>query len=957
MAHSDADLSSWHFIDLVRANERSHLRLAFLRVGFTARIRRFLLPLLAFVALSLGAGALRADTITGIVKDPSGAVVTGARVEITGGPLTQALVVTTDSGGKFSAANLSAEKYSLRISKAGFEDNVVTVELKGVAELSVNLTIASQQITVNVTGKAAAFANSDPVYRQLRGLGLSHTYHCENFTLPMDVGTFELKSGSITLLETVNRFETGAIFIGQGRFTLKPTARIDKEELKRRTGAETAEEDFSEAVFRFSGGVYPMIAAAIGPQVETPREAQEALDRWRNRLRHRQEVPEGFTQAILQDATIDNVDADVLAAVYNPKHPPFFNAYMTGKPHKDLRFFYRTRVGAIPQLDSPEEVALINCNGGGMDDGIWYMQHSLTELKAHSASSEEDRRLFATKRYNIETVIGKNNHLASRATITFEPLIAGERVLKFGLLPNLRVLRVSDQDGKDLHFIQEDRKQDGSFYAVLDQAPEPGKEHSITVEYAGDKVLYDAGDGSYYVEARSSWYPNLNGFGEKALYDLTFKVPHSNVVISVGKLQGESTEAGYAVTHWVTPVPVAVAGFNYGRYVKIDFPDSITHYSISGYYLNELPSSLKPFQGGAFANNSSMQGNALAGMAPGSMTKYALDQTRAQMQLCTIYFGKAPYDNIEITEQPNFGFGQSWPNLVYLPISAYLDSTQRWMLFGRIDTKFTGFVQEVTPHEVAHQWFGHSVGWASYHDQWLSEGFAEFAAGLFLQQAVGPHWQKDYLDFWERLRTRILEKNNFGFAPNDSGPLWLGLRLISPKTEQGYQNVTYPKGAYVLNMLRSLMYADQSTSGNPDQAFIDMMHDFVDSHQKAPASTESFKAIAEKHMTKQMDLQQNGRLDWFFNEWVYGMQVPKYSFKYDMESEGGDKTKMKVEITQSEVDQNFAMFVPVFADFGKGMQRIGQIGVVGNGTRAAIFHMEHKPKKVALNAYKDVLER
>ena len=111
----------------------------------------------------------------------------------------------------------------------------------------------------------------------------------------------------------------------------------------------------------------------------------------------------------------------------------------------------------------------------------------------------------------------------------------------------------------------------------------------------GDKVLDDAGDGSYYVGARESWYPNLNGggFGEKALYDLTFKVPHSNMVISVGKLAGESTEAGFAVTHWVTPVPVAVAGFNYGQYKKIDCPDTITHYNISGYYLTELPNALK----------------------------------------------------------------------------------------------------------------------------------------------------------------------------------------------------------------------------------------------------------------------------------------------------------------------------------------------------------------------------
>src|SRR5712691_7192125 len=82
-----------------------------------------------------------------------------------------------------------------------------------------------------------------------------------------------------------------------------------------------------------------------------------------------------------------------------------------------------------------------------------------------------------------------------------------------------------------------------------------------------------------------SWYTNLNGFSEKALYDLTFKVPPSNVLISVGKLEGQHTEAGFAVTHWVTPVPIAVAGFNYGQYKKIDFPDTITHYEISGYYL------------------------------------------------------------------------------------------------------------------------------------------------------------------------------------------------------------------------------------------------------------------------------------------------------------------------------------------------------------------------------------
>jgi hypothetical protein len=892
------------------------------------------------------AGELRADTITGTVKDPSGAIVIGARIEVSGDKLVQPVVLTSDETGKFVAPDLEAGKYAIRVAKEGFDELVTELDLHGTADLALNLTITAQQTRITVSEKNTAFANSDAAYRQLRDVGLGDTYRCENFTFSMDAGSFELKTGTITFLGAVNKLETGAVFVGQGHFTLKPLANIDITEMARRSGSPTAEEDFTEAVFRFTPDQYSQFSGVLGSKTSTPAEAASAFQRWKEKLRHRHEVPEGLTQAFLESETIDNVDADVLAAIYNPKHPPFFNAYMHGTPHKDLRFFVRARVGAIPQLDSPEEVGLVNCDGGGMNDGIWYSQHLKSELVAHTASSQQDKRLFATRRYNIETVIGKNDHLASRATITFEPLVPGERVMKFGLLPTLRVIRVTDERGQELHFIQENRKEDGSFYAVLNEAPAMGQAHSITVEYGGDKVLYNAGSGSYYVGARQSWYPNLNGFGEKALYDLTFKVPQSNVLISVGKLEGQSTEAGFAVTHWVTPVAVAVAGFNYGKYQKMEWPDSVTHYAISGYYLTELPDNLRRYGSGA-----------LGGMAPGAMTKYALDQTRAQLQVCTLYFGRAPYDNIYITEQPNFNFGQSWPNLVYLPISAYIDSTQRWMLFGQINSRFTGFVQEVTPHEVAHQWFGHGVGWASYHDQWLSEGFAEFAAGLFLQQAMGAKWEKDYIDFWERQRVRILEKNSYGVSPNDAGPLWLGLRLISPRSGQAYQGVTYAKGAYVLGMLRSLMRAENGASGNPDQAFMDMMHDFMERHRETPASTESFKAVAEKHMTKQMDLQQNGRLDWFFREWVWGTQVPRYTFKYELQPGEGGKFKIHMEITQSEVDEHFAMFVPVFANFGDGMVRLGQVAVVGNATRTVNFIVDRQPKKVVLNAYKEILER
>jgi hypothetical protein len=907
------------------------------RLHFSFLVKTTLL--LVYIA---AAASLHAATISGTVKDPSGAVIAGARIEITSGQLPAPVVLSSDGLGRFTSPELKPGTYSVSVAREGFEPLAKTVDLQASVELPLTLAIAQQRVTVAVNEKALAFTNSDPVYRQLRDVDLGRTFRFDNFTLVVDAATFTFRKGTLTFLNPVEGNVTGAVFIGDGHFNLKPVSPLDTHELARRSGKEEFDEDFTSVVFRFTSDAHMRFVQGLKDGANTPPEAAAVFEQWKEKMRRRREESLGFTDSVLNSEDMDNVDADVLAAIYNPAHPFFLNAYVRGVKHKDLRFFMRMRVGAVPQLDSPEEVALINYDPEAMDDGIWYLAHAKFELLNGKASSSEDRRLFATHRYKIETVIAKNGHLFSTATITFEPLIAGERVLKFGLLPNLRVTRVTDLQGENLYFVQESRKQDGSFYVILPQATQLGKEYSVTVEYAGDKVVEQAGDGSFYIRARESWYPNLNGFGERALYDLTFKVPRRYTVISIGKLQSQSIEGDLAVSHWTTPIPVAVAGLNYGDYKKIDLLDEKTGFHISGYYLTELPDMLR--------------GNpALQSMAPGSMTKYALDQTRAQLQICTYFFGKLPYDNINITEQPDFAFGQSWPNLIYLPISAYIDSTQRWMLFGRIDNNFSGFVREVTPHEVSHQWWGHTVGWSSYHDQWLSEGFAEFSAGLFMQFAYGGKWQKDYIEFWDRLRRRILDKNNYGVAPNDAGPLWMGLRLISPRTENAYQNVTYPKGAYILQMLRSMMH--ETGDKDPDANFIAMMHDFVSSYSDRPASTEDFEAIAAKHMTKLMDVQKNGRMDWFFREWVYGTEVPKYQFNYQLTPADGGKVKLHMTITQSEVDDNFVMLVPVDADFGNGMVRLGQVGIGGNSTRTVDIVLPKAPAKVAFNAYKEILER
>src|SRR5262245_13645915 len=76
------------------------------------------LAALVVLVLLFPAGT-RADTLAGTVKDPTGAVVAGARIEITGGTLPRPLVLSSDASGKFSAPNLAPGNYSVRVAKEG----------------------------------------------------------------------------------------------------------------------------------------------------------------------------------------------------------------------------------------------------------------------------------------------------------------------------------------------------------------------------------------------------------------------------------------------------------------------------------------------------------------------------------------------------------------------------------------------------------------------------------------------------------------------------------------------------------------------------------------------------------------------------------------------------------------------------------------------------------------------
>jgi hypothetical protein len=814
-----------------------------------------------------------------------------------------------------------------------FLENAVLLLLISLAALA--------QETPAGDGKRSVLANADPNYRLLRDTAPAEAYRVENIELKRDVGTLTLRTGQIVFLPPVLGRVVAAVFVGEGRFRMKPAVRLEEEYLNALTGARDVDEKLNSAVLYFTDNTFDEVRA----QARTmPADSQAAnvLKDFRRRVRKRIEQPRSVLEGVLNDEDIPNLEVELLGELYNPAQGSSFRAYLHGDRDSDLRFLIVPR-GAMPSMPSPEEVALLNFDAGGDREGIWYLSHLQEEWTKNTASSGEDKRTAVAQHFRIETTIARNRHLSAVTEVRFEALTAGERVLHCSLLPTLRVTHVTDESGKELAFIQEDSDQDGSFHIILPEPAAKGQTYRVRIEYQGDKVIDTEGNGNFAVGARTSWYPSLNSFQDRATYDLTFRVPKQFTLVGVGKLKQESKDGDWTVSQWTSEVPLSVAGFNYGEFKKKEVVDAQTKYKVEAYAGLELPD---------YLNRPDLPGQTTLGgnikLSPTSMAGRALVDGQNSIRVFEQYFGPAPYGRIAITQQPQFNFGQSWPTLVYLPMSAFLDATQRYSMMGANEFRFAHFIQEVTPHEVAHQWWGHMVGWATYHDQWLSEGFAEFSASLFLE-ATEKTSEVD--KFWDRLRETIVQKNQFGRSPNDAGPLWMGLRLSTAKTGSAYSGLVYPKGAYILHMLRMMMRDPQTG----DKDFIAMMHDFVQSHLHRNATSESFRATVEKHMKPSLDAEGNQKMDWFFRDWVYGMDLPRYHLDYSVMPLADGKVLFTGKITQSGVSDGFIMRVPLYFDFDGHPVRAGSATLRGNSSTDIKVTLPKKPKHVLLNANHDVL--
>ncbi len=138
-----------------------------------------------------------------------------------------------------------------------------------------------------------------------------------------------------------------------------------------------------------------------------------------------------------------------------------------------------------------------------------------------------------------------------------------------------------------------------------------------------------------------------------------------------------------------------------------------------------------------------------------------------------------------------------------------------------------------------------------------------------------------------------------------------------------------------------------------------MMKDYTAAYGGKFASTADFQKVVERHMVPAMNATNDGKMDWFFNQWVYGTEMPRYVS--DLKAEpAGEETRIHGTIRQEGVSKDFRAVVPIYVELGKNeTARVGMLPLIGEASVPVDVKLKlpKKVRKVYLNAHGEVLAR
>jgi hypothetical protein len=522
----------------------------------------------------------------------------------------------------------------------------------------------------------------------------------------------------------------------------------------------------------------------------------------------------------------------------------------------------------------------------------------------------EDKDLIDSLNYQIDCKIWQSAKVDLDVDMSFISKVDRLRSLTFGIFDDLDMdeIVVLDADGDTLFW--DKHKEEFAITVCLNKPLAAGQQSQLKFIYSSGELIQKTSWGNAILVSPTYWYPHY-GRRDRSRYQLRFTCPKQYTFLTVGRKVLEEIEGDFKTTEWdMTEFPVSYVSFNYGLFDR----DSTS-----------------------LADGTPLEvyGGRNHGVFSGSMRKGVLQDLKAAATLFSVEMADYPFHKLWATEIPA-SHGQGFPGFLHLS----------WWSFQR---HAAGYSDAFVAHELAHQWWGHAVGWDSYHDQWLSEGFAEYMGAWYVQRKylnderyadrffeLVDYWRKDIFESGRNSRGEYQEGN-------DAGPIWMGYRLASSKSAD-YTTLVYSKGAYVLYMLRMLLF-DFNT--NDDSRFLDMLREFIAANYWQKASTVDFIEVAEKHY--------GGDLSWFFDQYVYGVQVPHYRWKANVTEELDGQYQVILEVETEDVSEDFQMLVPVTLVMEGDYHATARVRIDQLKQMIRLPKVPYKPVKIVFNTYKSVL--
>jgi hypothetical protein len=688
-----------------------------------------------------------------------------------------------------------------------------------------------------------------------------------------------------------------AVFEGRGVFAFTPPNEIERGQLQRTFGVRAMRRAFTSACFVFGDSTLAELhgALAFGPGT-VGEDARKAL--------------KGVVRSLVYEKARD-VDVSIAHPLLDGPAGLFFATF--GVPKSDpLAFEISPLHGEQVMLLRPVR----DMSEGMLGRARFEVANQFRLADDTTSRAAPDRRpTIALRQITVACTITSKPMFSAHASIDFEALEEGRRWLLLTLDEMLQVRHAEWGDGRPAPW----RKGERSPYLWIecDSALVRGQRYALRLDYDGP-VLERTADWFRFrsIHAATGWYP-WPGSHQTAIFDLTFQVARPLELVSVGERAPIDAGERATTSRWVTPDPVHSASFNLGFFKAYEVKDP-----------RIPPVTVMMSSRGHEALADSLAQEAAA---PGKdMEKQVAADVANSLLFFQARLGPAGFKQFYATELPGL-HGEAFPGLIHLSTVTFHSPSP-----GSADVMFRA-------HEVAHQWWGVGVVPATYHDAWLSEAFAEFSALWFVQFAARDN--RRYFGTLEEWRKLIIGNRKFVFGSGQqANPIWLGPRTESSTTEGDYGLVIYEKGAWVLHMLRNLML-DLDTM--KEDRFIGLMREFFQAHRGGDATTEEFRALAEQHAGQD--------LGWFFDQWVYGSDIPKYRFAWKA-ARGTDSTwTVRCRVEQFGVPDGFRMPVPIQVEFADGKFTRTRAWIQGPRSEFDLPPLPLEPRKVTFNDMASVL--